>query len=117
MPSAMSSACTLALSDHAIALHIALCLLAQACRGLCARVQSCSCSPSGAPYAAPLVTSLRASRHVRGEAARTCKNFPKRVLITIPLHRLRALVPVEVCLASGDFPKPYFVLKCIHLGL
>ena len=45
------------------------------------------------------------------------KTSPSGCWLTIPLHRLRALVPVEVCLVSGDFLKPYFVLKCIHLGL
>ena len=50
--------------------------------GGCVHVSRAAAAPQGrAPYAAPLVASLRASRHVRGEAARTCKNFPKRVLI------------------------------------
>ena len=50
--------------------------------GGCVHVSRAAAAPQGrAPYAAPLVASLRASRHDRGEPARTCKNFPKRVLI------------------------------------
>lgn len=93
VPSARSSASTLALSGHAVALRIALCLLAQACQGLCARVQSCSCSPRQGSLCGPPVASLGASRRARGEAARTCKNFPRRVLISIPLHGLKGSSP------------------------
>ena len=58
------------------------------------RVSRAAAAPQGrAPYVAPSVASLRASRHVRGEAARTCKNFPKLVLISIPLHVIKGSSP------------------------